>query len=134
MRSSGGSAPTTDGLIPGQITLEWDGDTADDRPDFDITWFSGMGAPTDAAVGDVLRLQVSATGAGSWSTYFTHTLVSDDIDGLPFSVSGVTPLANAVWDFRGRLERGTHIAPWSDIEMATVNASDSTVTWYIYGF
>ena len=133
MHVGGGSAPTTDGLIPGQITLEWDGDTADNRPDFDITFWSGRGAPTDMAVDDLLRIQVSATGAGSWSTYWTHTVVQDDVDGVPFDVSGVTPLANAVWDFRGRLERGVHIAPWSDIEMATVDAS-SNVTWYIYGF
>lgn len=122
MRASGGSASTTDGLIPGQIALEWDGDTADNRPDFDIIFYSGRGAPTDMAVGDILRIQKSATGASVWTAYLTHTVVQDDVDGVPFTVSGTSALSNATYDFRGRLERGTHIAPWSDIEQATVAA------------
>ena len=125
MRVSGGGKQAADGLIPGNIILEWDGDTTDSTPDFDITFWSGRGAPTDLAVGDVILIQKSATGAGAWSTYLTHTTVSDDVAGIAFSVSGVTPLTNATYDFRGRVERGSKVSPWSDIEMATVNVTDS---------
>ena len=47
--------------------------------------------------------------------------VSDFYRGKQISVVIGTSAGND-YDFRGRLERGTHIAPWSDIEQATVNA------------
>lgn len=120
VRVSGGSASAN---LPGPIDLEWDGDTADSRPDFDVIYYSGAGAPTDLAVGDVIRLQVSATGAGVWTTYLTHTVISNDlVFGVEIDVSVVTPLANATYDFRGRVERGLRISQWGATEQATVNA------------
>lgn len=109
--------------------IEWDGDETDNRPDFDVIIWSGLGAPYDTAVGDVLRIRNITLG----STYLTHTFTSDDIDGVPFTVSGVTPLANGDYEFDARIERGSNISAWSASEDVTVDAAVSG-TYYIYGF
>lgn len=109
-------------------SIEWDEDETDNRPDFDVIFWSGAGAPFDTAVGDVLRIRNITLG----STYLTRTLTADDIAGVPFEVS-VTPLANGVYSFDARIERGSNISAWSDSESVTVDAV-SNVTYYIYGF
>lgn len=99
-------------------SIEWDGDETDSRPDFDVIFWRGAGAPFDTAVGDVLRIRNITLG----STYLTHTFTSDDIAGTPFTVSGVTPLANGDYDFDARIERGAHVSAWSASDSVTVNA------------
>lgn len=116
-------------LSPFAPDITWDGDETDSRPDFDVIIWSGLGDPHDTAVGDVLRIRNLTLG----NTYLTHTFTSDDIAGTPFTVSGVTPLANGDYDFDARIERGLLVSTWSASEDVTVDAAVSG-TYYIYGF
>lgn len=118
-----------DPLAPGTPVLTWDGNSADTTPNFSVDLPHGNGAPLDAAVGDVLRVQVSAAGANVWSAYVTPTLDAGNIAGNPITVTGATPLANGTYDFRARLERGTHIGSWSAIKTATVAAPSAAITY-----
>lgn len=116
-------------LSPFAPDIIWDGDETDSRPDFDVIMWSGIGAPHDTAVGDVLRIRNITLG----NTYLTHTFTSDDIAGIPFTVSGVTPLANGDYDFDARIERGLLVSAWSASEDVTVDAVNN-ITWYFLGF
>lgn len=105
-------------------SIEWDGDETDSRPDFDVITWVGLGAPYDTAVDDVLRIEYSANGGSSWNAYLTHTFTSGDIAGTPFSVSGVSALANGDYLFRDRDERGSNVSSWSSSESVTIDADD----------
>src|SRR5262245_48717430 len=108
-------------IVPPVIT--WTGDTSDTTPDFDIDLSSGLGAPRDAAAGDVFHEQYSPDSGATWNDYLLHTLTSGDIAGTPFTVSGVSPLANGTFPFRARLERGSITSAWSASVSVTVSAS-----------
>lgn len=105
--------------LPNVPGIVWNEDESDNRPDFDIVLPSGSGSPGDAAVGDVLRIRNITLS----NTYLTRTLTADDIAGIPFTVSGVSPLANGDYEFNDRLERAAGVSEWSASEDVTVNAS-----------
>lgn len=104
------------------VTITWDGDDTDSRPDFDVDLPFGNGPPQDAAANDVLRLEYSTDGGSIWNAYLTHTLTADEIAGDPITVNGVNAVSNGVRLFRARLERGTKFSAWSASESVTINA------------
>lgn len=129
--STGRRLWTRFGLVGGPITvtftiyapeITWVEDTSDARPDFDIDLPSGNGGNLDAAADDILHLQYSSDAGANWSDYLSHTLTSGEVAGDEITVAGVSGLANGIYIFRARLERGIYASDWGLSDTVTIDA------------
>jgi hypothetical protein len=83
---------------------------SDSSPDMSITLPSGAGNDTDAAVNDVIVFQRSTDNGATWSSYFSHTIISADLPSC--TISGGS-LSNGTYLFQCRIERATIPSAWS---------------------
>lgn len=125
------SSAALGGVMIAAPTLTWTGDTADTTPDFDVVISSGLGAPRDAAAGDVLRIEYSANAGSSWNAYLTHAFIQAEIDGATITVSGASALGTGSYLFRARIERGTIISAWSASSAVTIVVTTTYYTTYL---
>jgi ribosomal protein S11 len=145
-------------VVRGDIVITWNTLGGDATPGFAVDLPYGNGAPIDAEVGDHLIFEYTTNGGSSWTAYVDITITADHIAGDPLDFSGATPLTEAEWDFRARLESsdGLEISNWAtedvslDLTAPTITSTNSasvaenstlsksltaneTVTWSITG-
>lgn len=85
-------------------------------PAFDVDLPSGNGAPLDAAVADVLRVQITLSTDASFASVVeevTVTLDADDLIADTITVPGLDAQSEGTYIARARLERGSAVSNWS---------------------
>src|SRR5262245_24690540 len=87
--------------------LDWDDDTADNTPDFNIDF------GPDAAEDDVIRVQYDDNASFTSPNEATDTLDAAEILAGEIDL-GLSALADGTWYVRARLERGAALSRWSN--------------------
>jgi hypothetical protein len=106
------SLDTIEGFLLDAPVLDWDDETDDDTPDFDISFPAGI------LDGDVVRVQYDTSNTFPSPTAATDTLAADQTD----LNLGLSSLANGTYFARARVERDSNpISPWSNTETVTIN-------------
>ncbi len=111
---------------PGKSVIWWNHVATNTRPVFTIHLPHRNGTDDDAAAGDIAALQYSARGEEDWQAYASKALTADEADpdvGSQIAFYSVPALAEGLWDFRFRLERGAEYADWSPTEKVTVQTT-----------
>jgi hypothetical protein len=98
----------------------------DNTPNFTVDY--PYGNPTgDVLPGDILQIQ--KTFAGVKSDYVIHTVTQAEILGAPLSLSGISPLADGVWNFDARLVRiSGPSSDWSPSVPVNIDTTAPTIT------
>ena len=88
----------------------------DTTPDFNINF------PFEE--GDLISAEVSPTGAGTYSAYFTdREVTAGEAAAEALAIAGITPLTDGTYDFRFRYERDSVVSDWSGLVQFTVNTA-----------
>lgn len=103
-------------------TVTWASNSTDATPNFSFN------LPAAATEGNDLVAEYSIAGADTWSNYFTHTLTSQNIIDDAITISGITPLSDATYDFRFRLEDGATLGSWSIVTDVVIDATAPTIS------
>lgn len=123
------SSATVSALGPDAPSLTWTSSPTDNTPNFDIGLPEGNGAPGDIVAGDVLVIEYSGDGGSTWTTYLTHSITSGDISSGTINESGVGPVADGSYLFRGHLTRtGSANSPNSSNVSVLIDTTGPTIT------
>jgi hypothetical protein len=118
--------PITDVPSVAAPSLTWTSDALDMTPNFTVDLPSGLGAPSDAVVGDVIYLEITDNAA--FTTTSTDALDAGQVTGDLVAMEQTTPLAAGTYYARARLKRGSVYGPYSNVVSKAISPPVVTTT------
>lgn len=112
--------------VPDAPVLAWTSAPTDNTPNYTVDLPSGVGAPHDAASGDIIYLEEADNI--SFVTTSTSTLDAGAVSGDIVPMESVL-LADGVYYARARLKRGSSYGAYSNVVTVTISTAANRLMW-----